>query len=119
MSNQLYDLAEQLEKAIRASHDFQQLKQAYEAVRQDETAYRLFTNFRDAQMRMHEKQLTGAEIFPEEVEHAQKAMILAQQNEKLAQLMALEQRMSMLLADIQRIAMKPLEELYRSFMETE
>jgi cell fate (sporulation/competence/biofilm development) regulator YlbF (YheA/YmcA/DUF963 family) len=119
MSNQLYAIAEQLEKAIRASSDFQQLKQAYEAVRHDETAYRLFTNFRDAQMRLHEKQMTGAEILPEEVEHAQKAMILAQQNAKLSQLMALEQRMSMVLADIQQIAMKPLEELYRSFMETE
>ncbi|OAT72083.1 YlbF family regulator [Parageobacillus thermoglucosidasius] len=117
MSNQLYALAEQLGQAIRASSDFQQLKHAYEAVRRDETAYRIFTNFRDLQMRLHEKQMTGAEIFPEEVEQAQKAMTLAQQNEKLAQLMTLEQRMSMVMADVQQIAMKPLEELYRSFTE--
>ena len=38
MSNQLYALAQQLEQAIRSSSDFQQLKQAYEAVRRDETA---------------------------------------------------------------------------------
>jgi cell fate (sporulation/competence/biofilm development) regulator YlbF (YheA/YmcA/DUF963 family) len=117
MSNQLYVLAEQLEQAIRTSSDFQQLKQAYEAVRCDETAYRLFTNFRNLQMRLHEKQMTGAEILPEEIEQAQKAMALTQQNEKLAQLMTLEQRMSMVLSDIQQITMKPLEELYRSFAE--
>jgi cell fate (sporulation/competence/biofilm development) regulator YlbF (YheA/YmcA/DUF963 family) len=117
MSNQLYALAEQLEQAIRTSSDFQQLKQAYEAVRSDETAYRIFTNFRNLQMRLHEKQMTGAEILPEEVEQAQKAMALTQQNEKLAQLMTLEQRMSMVLADIHQITMKPLEELYRSFTE--
>ncbi|AEH49062.1 YlbF family regulator [Parageobacillus thermoglucosidasius] len=117
MSNQLYALAEQLGQAIRASSDFQQLQQAYEAVRRDETAYRIFTNFRDLQMRLHEKQMTGVEILPEEVEQAQKAMALVQQNEKLAQLMALEQRMSMVMADVQQIAMKPLEELYRLFTE--
>ena len=86
-------------------------------MRRDETAYRIFTNFRNLQMRLHEKQMTGAEILPEEVEQAQKAMALTQQNEKLAQLMTLEQRMSMVLSDIQQITMKPLEELYRSFAE--
>ncbi|MBB5325353.1 cell fate (sporulation/competence/biofilm development) regulator YlbF (YheA/YmcA/DUF963 family) [Anoxybacillus tepidamans] len=117
MSNPLYAIAQQLEQAIRTSDDFQQLKQAYEAVRRDETAYRVFTHFRDLQMRLHEKQLTGAAILPEEVEQAQKAMALAQQNEKLSALMMLEQRMSMVIADINQIAMKPLEELYRSFTE--
>ncbi|WP_027409893.1 YlbF family regulator [Anoxybacteroides tepidamans] len=117
MSNSLYALAQQLEQAIRTSEDFQQLKRAYEAVRRDETAYRMFTNFRQLQMQLHEKQFTGSAISSEEVEQAQKAMAIAQQNEKLSALMALEQRMSMMIADINQIAMRPLEELYRSFTE--
>ncbi|OQM46500.1 MULTISPECIES: YlbF family regulator [Anoxybacillaceae] len=117
MSNSLYTLAQQLEQAIRTSEDFQQLKRAYEAVRRDETAYRMFNHFRQLQLQLHEKQFTGAAISPEEVEQAQKAMTLTQQNEKLSTLMALEQRMSMTIADMNQIIMKPLEELYRSFAE--
>ncbi|MBA2874787.1 YlbF family regulator [Thermaerobacillus caldiproteolyticus] len=117
MSTQLYNLAQQLQQAIRSSNDFQQLKHAYEEVRRDETAYRMFTYFRDLQMQLHQKQLMGTSISPEEVEQAQNAMTQAQRNEKLANLMEIEQRMSMVMADIQQIAMKPLEELYRSFAE--
>ncbi|MGG3018380.1 YlbF family regulator [Geobacillus stearothermophilus] len=117
MSESLRALARQLEQAIRASEPFQQLKQAYDHVRHDDTAYRLFANFRDIQLRLHGKQMRGAAILPDEIEQAQKAMALAQQNEKLARLMALEQQMSMTIAEVQQIAMKPLEELHRSFME--
>ncbi|MCK7605458.1 YlbF family regulator [Geobacillus stearothermophilus] len=117
MSESLRALARQLEQAIWASEPFQQLKQAYDHVRHDDTAYRLFANFRDIQLRLHEKQMRGAAILPDEIEQAQKAMVLAQQNEKLARLMALEQQMSMTIAEVQQIAMKPLEELHRSFME--
>ncbi|MCZ0754965.1 YlbF family regulator [Anoxybacillus sp. J5B_2022] len=117
MSHSVYAIAQQLEQAIRTSDEFQQLKQAYEAVRRDEAAYRMFAHFRDLQMQLHEKQMTGAAILPEEVEQAQKMMTLAQQNEKLVALMTFEQRMSTVIADINQIAMKPLEELYRSFTE--
>lgn len=115
--SQLYTIAQQLEQAIRTSDEFQQLKQAYEAVRRDEAAYRMFTQFRDVQMQLHEKQMMGADILPEEVQQAQAVMALAQQNEKLVALMMLEQRMSTVISDINQIAMKPLEELYRSFAE--
>ncbi len=117
MSSQLYELAHQLERAIRASDDFQRLKHVYEEIQRDETAYHMFTNFRNIQMQLHQKQMTGASILPEEVEQAQKALTLAQRNEKIAKLMELEQRMSMIIADINQIAMKPLEELYRLFGE--
>ncbi|NNU84163.1 YlbF family regulator [Geobacillus sp. BMUD] len=117
MSETLHALARQLEQAIRASEPFQQLKRAYEDVRRDETAYRMFADVRDIQLRLHEKQMRGAAISPDEIDQAQKAMALAQQHEKLARLMALEQRMSMTIAEVQQIAMKPLEELHRSFME--
>ncbi|BBW97310.1 YlbF family regulator [Geobacillus sp. FSL W8-0032] len=117
MSLSLQALARQLEQAIRDSEPFRELKQAYEDIRRDEAAYRMFANFRDIQLRLHEKQMRGAAILPDEIEQAQKAMALVQQNAKLARLMALEQQMSMTLAEVQHIAMKPLEELHRSMME--
>jgi cell fate (sporulation/competence/biofilm development) regulator YlbF (YheA/YmcA/DUF963 family) len=38
-----------------------------------------------------------------------------QQHDKIAQLMELEQRMSFLIAEVNKIVLKPLEELYNKF----
>jgi cell fate (sporulation/competence/biofilm development) regulator YlbF (YheA/YmcA/DUF963 family) len=56
--------------------------------------------------------MMGQEIAPEEVEQAQKTVQLVQQNPTISQLMEAEQRMSMVIADLNKIIMKPLEDLY-------
>jgi cell fate (sporulation/competence/biofilm development) regulator YlbF (YheA/YmcA/DUF963 family) len=115
MSANIYDIAYDLEKAIRQSDDFQNLKKMYEEIQCDESAGRMLNNFRNIQLQLHQKQMTGAEILPEEIEQAQKVAALVQQHEKIAKLMELEQRMSFLIAEVNKIAMKPLEELYSQF----
>ncbi|MCY8157964.1 YlbF family regulator, partial [Bacillus licheniformis] len=66
----------------------------------------------DIQLNLQQKQMNGEDITQEEVEQAQKSVALVQQHEKISQLMEAEQRMSMLIADLNKIIMKPLEELY-------
>ena len=56
--------------------------------------------------------MSGAEISPEEVEQAQKMFQLVQQNPTLSRLIAAEQRMSMLIAELNKIITRPLEEIY-------
>ena len=115
MSVNIYDVAYDLEKAIRQSDDFKNLKQMFTEIQGDESAKRMFNHFRQIQLQLHQKQITGEEILPEEIEQAQKMVTLVQQHEKIAKLMELEQRMSILIAEVNRIAMKPLEELYSEF----
>ncbi|MEH7884572.1 YlbF family regulator [Bacillus sp. JJ1609] len=112
MAVNTYDAAYELEKAIRNSSEYTNLKNLYDAVNSDETAKKMFESFRNIQMQLQEKQMMGQEITQEEVEQAQKTVALVQQHEKISQLMEAEQRMSMVIAELNQIIMKPLEELY-------
>ncbi len=112
MSTNLYDVAYELEKAIRQSNEYETLQKLYAQVNADPTAKQLFDDFRDLQMNIQQKQMSGTEITQEEMEHAQQQVALVQQHELIAQLMEAEQRMSMLIGELNRIIMKPLDDLY-------
>lgn len=111
MSN-LYDIAYEMEKAIRNSPEYVQLRKLYDEVNRDETAKRMFDNFRQIQMNLQQKQMMGMEISQDEIMQAQKTVALVQQHATISKLMEAEQRMSMIVADLNRIILKPLEDLY-------
>lgn len=106
------DLANELEKAVRQSEEYRDLLRAYAEVQQDPNANALFQNFRNIQMQLQQKQMTGQDITEEEVQQAQKAAALAQQNEKIGNLLEAEQKMSIVISELNKIIMKPLEEIY-------
>ncbi|UOQ43525.1 YlbF family regulator [Halobacillus salinarum] len=108
----IYDNAYDLEKAIRDSDEFQNLKQAYEAVMSDEAAKKMFDDFRQTQMTLQQKQMQGEEISEDEVEQARKVVELVQQHPQISKLMEEEQRLNTVINDVSRIITKPLEELY-------
>jgi cell fate (sporulation/competence/biofilm development) regulator YlbF (YheA/YmcA/DUF963 family) len=117
LSVNLYDYANELESAIRKSDEFNHLKKMYDEVNNDEQANKMFENFRNIQMNLQQKQMNGQELTQEEIEHAQKTAMLVQQHEKISQLMEAEQRMSMLINELNKVIMKPLEELYGSMQK--
>lgn len=112
MAINLHDLAYELEKGVRESAEYTQLKQLYAEVNNDPEASKVFSEFRDIQMKLQEKQMTGQDITEEEVQQAQQTVMLVQQHEKISKLMEAEQRMSMVIADLNKIILKPLEEMY-------
>jgi cell fate (sporulation/competence/biofilm development) regulator YlbF (YheA/YmcA/DUF963 family) len=114
MAVNLHDSAFELEKAIRQSDEYTNLKKIYDEVNSDESARTMFENFRNIQMELQQKQMSGQEISQEEVEQAQKTVALVQQHETISKLMEAEQRMSMAITELNQIIMKPLEELYGS-----
>ncbi|WP_077623151.1 YlbF family regulator [Sediminibacillus massiliensis] len=108
----IYDSAYELEKAIRDSEEFKGLKDAYDKVMADESAKKMFEDFRTTQMSLQEKQMQGQEITEEEVESAKRVVELVQQHEEISKLMEQEQRLNVVINDVSRIITKPLEELY-------
>ncbi|MCC3355410.1 YlbF family regulator [Bacillus sp. REN16] len=114
MGVNLYDVAYGVEKAIRESDEFKQLKQLYDQVNNDEGAKKLFEAFRNVQLSLQQKQMMGEDISQEEVEQAQKQVALVQQHDTIAKLMEAEQRMSVVIGELNQIMLKPLEELYGS-----
>jgi len=112
LSNHPYDVALELEKAVRESSEFGELKSLYKELYEDEPSKNMFENFRNVQLNLQQKQMMGQPISEDEVQHAQKIVQLVQQNEKIARLMEAEQKMSMFIGELNKIIMKPLEELY-------
>ncbi len=72
MAVNFYDVAYDLENALRGSEEFTRLKNLYDEVNADESAKRMFENFRDVQLRLQQKQMAGEEITEDEVQQAQK-----------------------------------------------
>lgn len=112
MMSNIYDNAYNLEKAIRESTEFQNLKTAYETVMSDPESKTMFESFRDTQLNLQEKQMQGIEISEEEVEQARNVVELVQGNEVIAKLMEEEQRLNLIIGEISSIITKPLEEVY-------
>ncbi|MCM3732841.1 YlbF family regulator [Fictibacillus nanhaiensis] len=115
----VYDVAYDLEKALRNSEDFQALKNSYDEVNNNPETKELFGKFRDIQVNLQQKQMNGQEVTQEEIEEAQKLFADVQQNETISKLMAAEQRMSMIINDLNKVITKPLEELYGPMVEEE
>lgn len=111
MSN-IHDSAYLLEKGIRESQEFLELKNAFEAVMGDEEAKKMFDNFRDTQIELQEKQMQGIEITEEEVEKARQVVEVVQEHKDISALMEAEQKLNVIINDVSQIITKPLEELY-------
>lgn len=116
MAVNIYDSAYALETAIRQSNEYTQLKQMYNEVNADPETKKMFDQFRQIQMNLQQKQMMGQDISQEEVQQAQSTVALVQQNAKIARLMEAEQRMSMVIGELNKLIMKPLEELYGLMM---
>lgn len=112
MAVNLYDSAYALEKAIRESDEFLHLKRMYEEVNADPASKNMFDHFREIQVSLQQKQMMGQNISEQEVQQAQASVMQVQQNEKISRLMEAEQRMSMIINEINQVVMKPLSEMY-------
>lgn len=112
MASNIYDLAYELEQALKNGREYTTLQAKYEEISKDPAAKKLFDQFRNIQMKLQEKQMTGQNISQNEVQEAQSVAAMVQQNQKIVQLMDAEQQMSIAINEINKIIMKPLDELY-------
>ena len=111
----IYDDINKLETTLRQTSEMQGVKEAIQAVKEDQEAKDLFESFRKIQMTLQEKQVKGEEIAGEELEYAQKTAQLAQSNEKILAMLEAEMKLSQLIEEINRVLLKPVQELYEQF----
>lgn len=111
MSN-IYDIANELGRSIKESDEFKLLKQLHEEIEKDPAANQMLENFRRMQMELQQKQMQGMQITEEEAQKAQQLFELVQQQPIISKMMEAEQRLSVIITDINRIITEPLEELY-------
>lgn len=108
----IYDTANQLEREVRELPEFAALTAAFEKLQEDGNAYKAFTDFQDVQKELHEKQMSGEDFTEEDMERAQATAMKAQEEPLINELMMKEQAFSMIVNDLNRIIMKPVQDLY-------
>ncbi|MGY3750007.1 YlbF family regulator [Vagococcus acidifermentans] len=113
MTVNIYDSANQIEREIRQLDEFKTLEAAFHAVKSDETAYDLFKNFQKLQQELQTKQMQGEEFSEEDAKTAQEMAEKVQASELINDLMQKEQAFSLIINDLNRIIMKPVQELYQ------
>ncbi|MFC0561768.1 YlbF family regulator [Halalkalibacter alkalisediminis] len=111
MSN-VYDKAHELKRTLAESEEFTGLKSLHVQIAADEVASRMLNNFRQLQLELQQKQMQGIQITEEEAQKAQQQFELVQQHELISKLMDAEQRLSVIIGDINKIITEPLEEIY-------
>ncbi|PHA02535.1 hypothetical protein COE51_02780 [Bacillus pseudomycoides] len=116
MAKNMHDVAYELQKVITENPDFQALKVSYAEVQADAEAKQLFDRFRTMQMELQQKMMQGEQLTDEDNQKAQEVVAFVQQNAKITNLMQAEQRLNVLIGDLNKIIMKPLEDLYNAFM---
>jgi|SRR5690625_1281136 len=109
----IYDYAYDLEKAIRKSDEYENLRKAFKEVMADPSSRKMFEDFRRFQADLQLKQMQGEEISEEELVNAQKRFEVIRQHKLISELMAMEDRMNVVMEDISRIVSKPLDEVYQ------
>jgi cell fate (sporulation/competence/biofilm development) regulator YlbF (YheA/YmcA/DUF963 family) len=112
MSVNVYDQANALESALRESDEFNSMKELYGKVNSNPESKAMFDEFRQVQMELQQKQMQGEEILEEDVQKAQSSAAEIENDENIKALMEAEQNMSQLIQDLNRVIMKPIEELY-------
>ena len=112
MTKNIHDVAYELQKAIAENDDFKTLKESYAAVQADTASKNLFDEFRTMQLSLQQKMMQGQEITEEDNQQAQEVVARIQQDAKITKLMETEQRLNVVIGDVNKIIMKPLEELY-------
>ncbi|MBO0476995.1 YlbF family regulator [Vagococcus sp. DIV0080] len=112
MTVNIYDSANQIEREIREMDEFKALQEAFTAMKAETESFELFTNFQELQMELQQKQMQGVEFSEEDAMKAQEMAMKVQETAVIQDLMQKEQAFSVIINDLNRIIMKPVQELY-------
>ena len=112
MTVNIYDSANQIEREIREMDEFKTLQAAFEEMKAETESFELFKQFQELQIDLQQKQMQGIEFSEEDAKQAQEMAMKVQETAVIQELMQKEQAFSMIINDLNRIIMKPVQELY-------
>lgn len=109
----IYDLANQLERAIRALPEYQKVADKKALISENLEAKALFDEFSETQEKLYLKMQQGQMPTAEEQTDFQNLGEKIEANSLLKDYMLVQQALSVYVADLERIIFKPLQELTR------
>ena len=113
----IYDTINQLERDIREEAAYKDLVAAVEALKNDQEAFDIYTEFRALQSSFQFKAQLGQEITEEDEKNANELQEKLANNEVIASLMDKERALNTLVEDINKGVSSPINEVYQSLAE--
>lgn len=109
----IYDSANKLEQDLRASSEIAELKLAFEAVKANDLAYKLFDKVQNEQFALQQKQMQGQEITDADIEEMHKLTDQLQNFSEINNLMDKEKKVDSMMQELNKIISKPIAEIYQ------
>nr|WP_282917417.1 YlbF/YmcA family competence regulator [Streptococcus canis] len=113
MSQEIYDYANQLERAVRALPEYQKVLEVKEAIKVDAVASQLFDEFVAMQEKIQGMMQSGQMPTAEEQSSIQELSQKIEDNAQLKAYFEAQQALSVYMSDIERIVFAPLKDLVK------
>lgn len=113
----IYDTINQLERDVREEAAYKDLVAAVEALKNDQEAFDIYTEFRALQSSFQFKAQLGQEITEEDEKNANELQEKLANNEVISSLMDKERALNTLVEDINKGVSGPINEVYQSLAE--
>lgn len=104
-----YDLAHKLADEIKNSDEYEKYQEKKKAILDDEKAKDMLLDYQKQEQKLQSKQMAGEELTEEEKEKFENLRNLIQMNNKISEYLEAEQRVSVMLNDLQRILFGDLD----------
>lgn len=111
MSQEIYDYANQLERAIRNLSEYKKVEEAKVAIKEDDQANQLFEQFVAMQEKLQAMMQSGQMPSAEEQTEIQELSQKIEGNSHLKAYFDAQQALSIYVSDIERIVFSPLKDL--------
>lgn len=105
----VYDLAHRLAKRLKESEEYKSYLEIRKKIMKNEKSKEMLQDFQKEQFKLQSKQMTGQELSDEEKEKFKNLSEIINLNQDVKKYMEAEQRISIMLNDLQRILFSELE----------
>ncbi|GIP20924.1 YlbF family regulator [Paenibacillus sp. J22TS3] len=108
----IYDKAHDLAKAMKDSPEVQEIMAAVKLIDADPQSKEMLDNFRTRQNELQQRMMSGDMPSPEEMEQMEKQFEVLSLNLNIRRLFEAEQRLSVIIQDVNKIIADSLQHLY-------
>ncbi|WP_339316291.1 YlbF family regulator [Paenibacillus sp. FSL R10-2734] len=108
----IHDKAHELAKAIKESSEVADITNAMKLVETDPEAKAMLDNFRNGQLELQQRMMSGDMPPQEEMEKMEKLFEVLNQNLGIRRLFDAERRLSVVIEDVNKIITESLSQLY-------
>lgn len=111
----IYDIANELERALRQDEAYKNVENAFEQVAANEASYELYKEFIKKQDAFVKLMQSGAQPSEDEMAQFQELQTKLVADENVSLLISAQQRLQILVEDLNKIIYKPLGDLFNKY----